>query len=512
MSEAKGARLAVVGDGPRALWALERLDRHSGVARAIPPSEVHLFGHGQLGAGNNYDPSGPDYLRLNVASSVVDVWRGDVERGPSLDAWRESREPGSTRDAFPSRALTGSYLCEQAEHVRESLRRFGCDLVTHDVHVGRLERTAEGWLVDGLGPYDEVLLAVGHAEDWAGALRHRCPSSLAPLHPAVYPVGDLLARPELRGGSTVVIRGAALTAIDAVLALTIGRGFRPADNDLRIVLTSRTGRMMLPKTDPDVLVPVLASAGDLGEWRAAIAAGDDVMNVVRAVAVRLLDGGSRAVVQVDRAIADLQAGGDRCLDPVASLQKGVAMAEGREPPDGAWALGQAWRLLYGDLVRRQSRTKTGPPLGWPEYPVWAAELERLAFGPPLVNARLLLEGLEAGTVRVHRDTAGTLPHAVDLVIDAVLPPPGIESVPSDDLLGRLRDSGVLCHDPDRRGARVAADATVIDASGERVPGLALVGRATEDELIGNDTLVWDLHPEIDRWARRVLSLTSEETT
>lgn len=511
MSATQGARVAVVGNGPRALWALERLDAYLGCAGAVPPSEVHVFGPGDLGAGSNYNSSQPDYLRLNVASSGVDAWRGENERGQSLDAWRDSRAPGSTRDAFPPRALTGVYLREQAERVRGSLdRHLGSAVVVHGAFARRLRRSAHGWGIDGHGPFDEVLLAVGHAADWPGALHHHWPSSLAALHPRVYPVADLLARPELRPGSTVVIRGAALTAIDAVLALTLGRGRRPADSDLRIVLSSRTGRLMLPKMDPQVLAPTLTRLGDLSETRRAVAEGEDVSDLVGEVAVRLLGDDRNAAQLVDRAIAALLDGADENDDSVRFLDHGVAMAEGRRPPDGAWALGQAWRLLYPDLVRRQRARKAGFPLGWEGYADWSRELERLAFGPPLVNARLLLEGLESGTVCVKRDPVSTLARDADLVIDAVLAPPGVAQLPADDLLGRLRDSGLLCHDATRRGARVAADATVIDASGTCVAGLALVGRATEDELLGNDTLIRELHPEVDRWAQRVLCLSLGE--
>jgi diaminopimelate decarboxylase len=385
-------------------------------------------------------------------------------------------------------------------------------VVLHDEVVRRIERSEQGWVVAGDGPFHEVLVAVGHAKDWPGALRHDWSEDLPPLHPAVFPVTDLLVRKEINAGATVVVRGAALTAIDLVLALTSGRGHRPADSDLRIVLTSRTGRLMLPKTDPRVLAPLLAGLGDLREMRHAAATGADVPSLLTEVAVRLLGGDCAGQRLVAAATAALLPGVVDDDDAIASLRHGVAMAAGERPPDGAWALGQAWRLLYPDFVRRQRATPAGWPLGWPDYPLWAPELERLAFGPPLVNARLLLEGLEAGTVRVQCGDVKDIAQGADLVVDAVLAPPGIVDLAADDLLGCLRDAGLLRHDPARRGARVGDDGTVVDGSGARVPGLALVGRATEDDVLGNDTLIRDLHPAIDRWARRVLSLPAGETT
>jgi hypothetical protein len=43
------------------------------------------------------------------------------------------------------------------------------------------------------------------------------------------------------------------------------------------------------------------------------------------------------------------------------------------------------------------------------------------------------------------------------------------------------------------------------------PGLAAIGRPTEDSVIGNDTLSRTLHPLADRWARRVLERSQRLT-
>ena len=97
--------------------------------------------------------------------------------------------------------------------------------------------------------YDEVLLASGHASDWPGALRHGWASPL-PLVPGVFPVAELRDSVPDRDG-VVVVRGAALTALDAVLALTQER-----THPSRVVLASRTGRLMTPKPEPHVLAAV----------------------------------------------------------------------------------------------------------------------------------------------------------------------------------------------------------------------------------------------------------------
>jgi hypothetical protein len=55
-----------------------------------------------------------------------------------------------------------------------------------------------------------------------------------------------------------------------------------------------------------------------------------------------------------------------------------------------------------------------------------------------------------------------------------------------------------------RGLEVTADAACVGRSGSPSPGLAAIGRPTEDSVIGNDTLNRVLHPQADSWARRVV--------
>lgn len=482
-------RLAVVGGGPRALWALERLLFHG----ASQPFSVDVFaGGGQLGVGSAYRTDQPDWLRLNVAASSVDVWSPARGGGPSFDEWRAERDPGSTEDAFPSRALTGRYLREQTLTV---LDRLGPEHVTvRDEVVRELSPSTGGWLIAG-SRYDQMLLVTGHEDEWTGALsRAHTPPPVA-MHPRVFGVEELMARPEIRPGATVVIRGAALTALDAVLALT------SVTEDIRIVLASRSGRLMHPKTEPTILARRLD------------------LPTIHGLADTLVGEGRLPLPQALQRIADEILGAD--AGPPDELEAGPAVEEhrralavalGHRQPDAAWAWGQAWRAAYPALVRRQRSTSPlGPTLGWPEWQAWAHRMERLAFGPPPVNAAQLSALIDAGTVDVRAGDACAIAAelSADLLVDAVLAPPGIRHVTPDSLLGRLRDSGALTAAPHGRGALVDGWSRALDASGAPVPGLAIAGRATEDVVIGTDTLIRSLHPQIDGWARHVLAGESQ---
>lgn len=510
------ARVAVVGAGPRAAFALERLATLS-VRHGVRPPQVDVIAPGSdLGPGPVYATDQPDWLRLNVPSSAVHAWRGGRDRvdavgGPSLDEWREQRQRGSTADQFPARALVGHYLSEVGNQARSCVpgRRL-------TGHVTALRRSGTAWDMPSHAAhtYDEVLLASGHATDWSGALQHRWASSV-PLVPGVFPVAELRNRVADREG-VVVVRGAALTAIDAVLSLTLERSHR-----LRLVLTSRTGRLMTPKPEPRVLAAI-------AEWGPLIAEGSGLLDDLGVPVEQVLRDTARALYGASRrqhhspvrpraiedAVASLTTPAGT-MDHAAWLREQLAISAGEAAPDGSWTLGQAWRGLYPALVARQSRLAetAQSTLSWSAFPRWAAGLERLAFGPPPVNARYLLEMLETGRVEI-RSASGVSDlareHDAVAVVDAVLAPPGLRDT-ADPLLRQLLASGAISVHPRSRGMRVTPSAQCRGADGSATPGLSAVGRVTEDVVLGNDTLVRTHHAHLDRWAHRVLGLSPESS-
>ena len=179
-------------------------------------------------------------------------------------------------------------------------------------------------------------------------------------------------------------------------------------------------------------------------------------------------------------------------------------------PTAGWALGQAWRGLYPALVARQEMLAGTDqhPLGWPAFHHWAAGLERLAFGPPPVSARYLLEMLDTGQVEV-RSTNGVADlardHGAVAVVDAVLAPPGLRDT-TDPLLRELLGAGAVSVHPRSRGMRVTPSGQCVATDGSETLGLSAVGRVTEDVVLGNDTLVRTHHRHLDRWAHRLLGL------
>ena len=553
-------RVAIVGLGPKGLFALERLLDH---ARRTDPGarlDVAVFEpHAVPGAGPVYDPAQPAYLRMNLAATHLNLWGAGSRAVPgeqrrSFVAWRRDvgGDGGPPDEAFPARALVGRYLADGFERMRAHLPD-GVAVTLHREAVRAIERLDGTWSVAtdaGAAPrsYDEVVVTVGHATAPDPGLAGTWPHA-APLIGAVFPVTRRLAVCRVAPGSTLAVRGFALTFLDAALALTEGRGgafeatghpyrlrYVASEHDPALILPfSRSGRPLLAKPEPALAagVPALDAIAQAGRAEilalphgSAVYAGL-VSILAKTAAAGLLAatergrGAGPARPERDAAAAWLHAAGEgrppaAAIAPSAEIERSLAVGAGLRPPDLPWALGHTWRSVYPAIVQRLGGRGV-PQHEWPRFRRLAAQLERLAFGPPAVNAAKLLALIDAGRVGlehvagaqlVTRDALTCLrsaqgERAVDAVLNAVLPAPGAQR--SDHgLLEQLVAAGHARIVSGRRGLQIDADAGAVGRDGRRTPGLSALGRPTEDCVIGNDTLSRTLHPQADRWARAVV--------
>jgi uncharacterized NAD(P)/FAD-binding protein YdhS len=543
VSEWRGERLrvAIVGGGPKGLYALERLLAHA--AEAGASLDVSLFDPAERpGAGPNYAADLPEYLLMNFAAEQIDMWPrqgvpAPVERRPSFSEWRDPADPGS-RARYPARASVGRYLAEGLEQllatapatVRVDHRRS---------QVESLGRDNGKWIADR-SCFEEVLLALGHARRAeAGHVRAAIGHGVR-LVPAVFPVAEMLDETAVPPHSRVAIRGFALTMIDAVLALTEGRGGRfrrergagrmhyvDSSASPEVILPfSHSGRPMLAKTGPEwsrerdldrLLGPALDRVARLPT---PIDVRRDLLPALRIVAAEALARLGSASDETSALSGWLGAatgiGPPRGeLSPVAELVRSVAIAAGTEPPDHQWALGYAWRATYPAIVARFGADGLEPEQ-WPAFRRLARRMERIAFGPPPINAAKLAALIDAGVVdpglsrgRLELRSESTLlahpgrEHQVDVVVDAVLPGPGAVGLAQPPIPSLLAD-GFVRVAAGRRGLELTPEILCVGAGGDPTSGLAAIGRPTEDWVIGNDTLSRTLHDDPDRWARRVV--------
>lgn len=476
-------RIAVIGGGPRGLWAVEEVLAQA--AAHLAELEIDVWEPGELGAGSAYAIEQPDHWRLNVASKIIRT------RTSSFDQWRMERGEEQPLDPFPPRSLVGTFLAESWHNIGSQFRHI-------PRRVEALEPVGDRWRIGGR-TYDEVLLATGHAPGWPGALT-RTETVIG-----VYPAAQLAA---VSPGATVAIRGAALTFIDAVLELSLGRGgvmtesgYRPSGREPAVIYpVTRRGRFMEVKPDPKGRLAQLDLADVVAVGQAGIRLVSDLPELVEVLAVtaaQMLDvageGRPPTGPAEQQLIHAVLAGTDGSGDPLAELRCSRDIAAGNAAPGARWAVGEAWRRLYPAIVER---TSFGGRVDLPGFGELAARLERVGFGPPVVNATHLLRLIDAGLVDLSRMTSGGDTSDVDILIDAVLAPPGI-------IPGTLTDSlvrrGLAHQGTGGRGVAVEPDGTVVGCR-----HLAVAGRDSEDVVLGPDTLSRTLHEVIPRWAMRVV--------
>ncbi|AEF42598.1 FAD/NAD(P)-binding protein [Hoyosella subflava] len=508
--------VAIVGAGPKGLFALESILAHSRDTQK--KLRVDLFDPQPPGHGAAYQPALPEYLRLNVDADIVSAWpqhRTNMSR-PTWRVWAREAEPLIASERFPPRAAVGTYLEWSFHHMVSAAPGVKVRHVTSAVTGLRRDQGGKWHVVSGseLGPYDEVLLTVGHGSSWNGALARGTGRTIS----SVYPIQNLDVIPP---HSRVRFRGAALTFIDGALVLTEGRGGRfegqgancryvPSGSEPRALFpSSRSGAFLHAK--PQIALPRDAAEAATKEW-AAVGVGD-VESLEEAIV-----GASHAILwelgaPVDRGrISEtLRTGRDPAQTPratdsgaraVAEFRNSVEVSRGEKLPGPAYALGRAWAIGYRTVVDRYP----GPDMqarDWAMFMSLAATLERFAFGPPLVNAEKLLALIDSGLVvpdfiTAELDEGGPYEH----LVDAVLPPPGWRQI-IDPLSDSLRASGDVWIPDGRRGVMITDDAQALGLRGATF-GLSVLGRPTEDTVIGNDTLNRGLHDHPERWAARVM--------
>lgn len=272
--------IAIIGGGPKGLYGLERLLANLKAEPAGSPVAVHLFNRSPyFGAGDVYRPDQPDFLIMNYSNGNINIWP-DGEPEPvvpeplSFTAWLENRK-GKPADpnGFASRAQVGNYLSEGFKKMAANSPE-GVTLYTHHGEVTdlipegetyrlELERENEKLVMDHR--FHQILLTTGHPRPHSGFPEMPGKGKIdrkeweGHFIDTIYPVQQQLST--VRSRENVLVKGLGLTFIDAVLALTEGRGgsfsgtvetgmtYHPSGLEPhKIYPYSRTGLPMFPRT------------------------------------------------------------------------------------------------------------------------------------------------------------------------------------------------------------------------------------------------------------------------
>lgn len=516
-AEGSDADLIAVGAGPQLLRALADLEGElqveaSGRVSAPAPVRVIAVDPHEPGAGAVWRVDQPTFLGMNVAAAAVDL------RCPSVPwdllQWH-ARDRGAPCERYPSRAVVGRYLRWAWERLsRSPLLRLahvrGTVVDVAPVSPGwqcRIERDGRTEVLAA----PRVLLSTGHREP-------------APFDHAALVADDGSAA----AGRTVVVGGAALTAFDAVLCLTEGRGgrwdaasgagavprYRPSGREPgRVVLVSRSGRMMLPKPAEPSPAVAAAVAGLRERWTRGDPLDDGWWGT-------LLEAASRAAsahhIDLDTGAASAWLDDPPALvDSAAVAQRWRAdlrRAAGDVDTDPAWWLGRAWAAAYPDLLASIERRDRSPQ-PWATFRARAATLERWAFGPPAALVARLVALLESGHLELTTDAAAPTDVVAHIAPPGVLPRPrpwdvagprpwrpGLDEAPPSRVWSGLLAGGHVTVRPGESGVLTTPEGTCLSAGGTPSAGLSALGRPTEGPVVDHDSLQRRLHLDALRWA------------
>lgn len=280
-------KVAIIGLGPKGLYAFERLLARLQQVDDALKIEIHLFEKtGFFGAGETYRPDQPEYLLMNYPNRNISVWPRESPQPLVPDCldfvgWLKKQgypSVNSSANAFAPRRTVGNYLID-CFNVLEKYKKDTIQLVKHKAEVMNVETYDNGLILKYTAlntellarlKVQEVLLTTGHSSckgrlvsDEDHGSSEEIDSTLIPF---VYPVEKKLATIEKQ--TNVGIRGLGLTFIDTVLALTEGRGGRfetLKDGNLiympsgqepqKIFPFSRSGLPMIPRSANEGLKP-----------------------------------------------------------------------------------------------------------------------------------------------------------------------------------------------------------------------------------------------------------------
>lgn len=263
-------RIGIIGFGPKGFYGFERLTAHLSQHTFQQHIEIHIFNTTEFfAAGDVYRNDQPEYLIMNYANRNINCWSlqeplSNVEKTVGFVSWLKNN--GYTNAApgdYAPRKVVGDYLVHCFEGVVDSLPET-IKVITHIGSVANVENNEESYLV--IGSYrnmgnefsidcQNLLFTTGHHSFKS---QHNKTLKNKNRIDFIYPVDEKLS--SITPHSLVAVKGFGLTAIDAILALTEGRGGEFKKNEkgvlkyissgkepYKIYPFSRTGLPMVPR-------------------------------------------------------------------------------------------------------------------------------------------------------------------------------------------------------------------------------------------------------------------------
>ncbi|WP_299666409.1 FAD/NAD(P)-binding protein [uncultured Polaribacter sp.] len=239
-------KLAIVGFGPRGLSALENLFVEISKENLAINIHTTLFEiEKELGTSKVWNTKQPAINWVNISERALKDLEGRPElvfknvtipSFPSYLKWSHRDEKNldeTDADQFPPRKKIGNYLSERADSIVNILLEHKM-IAVEQVLITDLEYNADTITLIDLKKnsyiFDEVVLTIGHQptkidEDIKDFEMQSIDDDRISF-PETYPIENIINSKAINSEKNVAIRGLGLAMIDAVRALTIGKGGR----------------------------------------------------------------------------------------------------------------------------------------------------------------------------------------------------------------------------------------------------------------------------------------------
>jgi len=240
-------KLAIIGLGPRGLYALENLLEQ--LSKSNKVVDIIVFENSeQLGAGYVWHDAQPDSNWINITERALsgiekrpEITYADIviEPFPSYHDWCNFSLKPSEIDTFPPRNKLGKYLVERYSSIEKTVKNLATfNLIKSEVksinysdnYKIEIKTANKAWICD------DVLLTIGHQPTELSEQLHMWKSHVTNqnelrLYDTPYPISEL-SNIKNNTGLTIGIRGFGLGMIDVMRYLVINNygNFKVVDN------------------------------------------------------------------------------------------------------------------------------------------------------------------------------------------------------------------------------------------------------------------------------------------
>jgi len=263
-------KVGIIGFGPKGFYGFERLIAYLNEAKVSKTVQIHIFNNTSfLASGDVYRSDQPEYLIMNYANRNINSWVikepfSSATETPDFVTWlMDNGYNAVASGTYAPRALVGDYLVDCYQFVLEQLP-MNIEVVTHIGTVTNMIKEDDNYQVfysdktsgkQKAVTCNKVLFTTGHHSFKTQKNQSDISGNKIDF---IYPTNEKLKH--IYSPSQVAIKGFGLTAIDAILALTEGRGGNFKKNDIgdlkyissgeepqKIYPFSRTGLPMIPR-------------------------------------------------------------------------------------------------------------------------------------------------------------------------------------------------------------------------------------------------------------------------